>query len=269
MKTVEKSNGMKFGFSAVNAGQRNVSFEPQLIAVSTDGGFRITPPVSKALNLQHGENVMFVSNVDVLDVAIAQKDESLVAFCEEKSLELGTPEAAVEIHKEFDMWGIAKGIVERDAKGNERKTQMRLTKADRLRFVEQNYEEMLESAKNSGDEALVEAITREDVTEEEIKDILCSVVVADEITKVKGSKLASTNGVTGIGVNLTFTDTNVWKQLKYDLGEKADKLNRIYSINIEDMQDVDIFDGYETVSVKVLPLGEFVDKEPVVRVAKK
>lgn len=43
MKTV---NGMSFGFSAVNAGQRNVAVEPQLIAVSTEGNFRMTPPKS-------------------------------------------------------------------------------------------------------------------------------------------------------------------------------------------------------------------------------
>lgn len=46
MKTV---NGMSFGFSAVNAGQRNVAVEPQLIAVSTEGNFRMTPPVSLLL----------------------------------------------------------------------------------------------------------------------------------------------------------------------------------------------------------------------------
>ena len=54
MKTV---NGMSFGFSAVNAGQRNVAVEPQLIAVSTEGNFRMTPPVSRALGLSSGDYI--------------------------------------------------------------------------------------------------------------------------------------------------------------------------------------------------------------------
>lgn len=262
MKTFSKEKTIKFGLSAVNAGQRNVVCEPQLIATSTDGGFRVTAPVTKALGLQHGENIMFVSNIDAIDMAIAQKDENLVNFCEEQGLDFGSVEATNAIHKEFDVWAIAKGIVERDTKGNVKKTSMRLTKEDRLRFVEQRYEEMLASAKESNDESLVDAITREGITEEEVKDILCDYVVADEVDKVKGSKLASTSGVTGVGVNLTFTDTNVWKQLKYDLGENSGKINRVFSIDMESMTDVEIYDGYENILVKALVLGDFVDKEP-------
>ena len=136
--------GMSFGFSAVNVGQRNVNVEPQVIATSTEGGFRITPPVSKALNVGHGENIMFITNVDNIDAAIASRNEELVAFCEEQGLEFGTPEATIAIHKEFDLWGIAKGIQEFDPKGNAKYVQERLSKKDKINFVNANFEAMLE-----------------------------------------------------------------------------------------------------------------------------
>ena len=94
---------LQFGFAAVNAGQRNTSVEPQLVATSTEGNFRLTAPVTRALGIRPGENVMFISNLANIDAAIAAKEETLVAFCEEQGLEFGTPEAVVAIHKEFDM----------------------------------------------------------------------------------------------------------------------------------------------------------------------
>ena len=56
-------NFSKFGFSVVNAGQRNVSVNPQLIVTTTNGGFRVTAPLSKALGLKHGTYVMFINNI--------------------------------------------------------------------------------------------------------------------------------------------------------------------------------------------------------------
>lgn len=265
MKTINGGKSMKFGFAAVNAGQRNVNVEPQLIATSTDGGFRVTGPVTRALGLQNGDNIMFISNVDSIDTAISQHDETLVQFCEERGLEYGSPEAISAIHKEFDVWGIAKGIPERDKKGNIKKTTTRLSKNDRLRYVEANYEDMYNAAMESDNSEVIAAITREGVTMDEIKAVLCEAVVGDEIDKFKGSKLASPSGVTGTGVNLTFTDSNVYKQLKQDLGDDANKFNRMFDINLDDMQDVMIDDGFEGVTVKVLPLGDYTDKEPVAR----
>lgn len=267
MKTVSK---MAFGFSTVNAGQRNVSVEPQFIATSTDGGFRVTPPVSKALGVSHGEYIMFLTNVDNIDAAIANRDETLVKFCEDAGLEFGSVEAAIAIHKEFDSFAIAKGIKEYDTKGNVKETQERLSKNDKIRFASQNFEDMVEAIKaerNSENPAkevveAVEALEREGVTKEEQIDILAQFVVPRKLPKFKGSKCANPAGVTGTGVVLSFTDTNVWKQLKVDLGEKANTVNRIFDVDIEDMQDVVVSDGFNDVTVKALILGEYTDKEP-------
>lgn len=259
-----KTNGkaMGFGFSAVNAGQRNVSVEPQLIVVSTEGNFRITPPVSRVLGIGHGDYVMFLNNVDNIDAAIAAKDAQVVAFCEEQGLEVGSPEAAIAIHKAFDMWAIAKGIVEYDTKGNQKTSTERLTKNDKIKFVSQNFADMLEQAMQQADDETKEALSRDGITKEEQIDILSAFVTPRELPKYKGSKAANPAGLTGAGTSLIFTDSNVWKQLKADMGDDATALNRVFDVDVEDIQDIVLSDGYKEVTVKAIVLGEYSDKEP-------
>ena len=59
---------------------------------------------------------MFLSNVANIDAAITNKVAEVVDFCEANGLELGSPEAAIALHKEFDMWAIAKGIIDTSLK---------------------------------------------------------------------------------------------------------------------------------------------------------
>lgn len=260
-----KTNGLKsmsFGFSVVNAGQRNVTVEPEVIAVSTEGNFRITPPVSKALGVSNGEYVMFLNNVDNIDSAISARVPEIISFCEEQGLEVGSVEAAIAIHKEFDMWAIAKGIIEYDTKGNQKVTTERLTKNDKLKFVSQNFEQMIAAAMEQADDEVKDALSRDGITKEEQIDILTAFVTPRELPKYKGSKTANPAGLTGLGTSLNFTDSNVWKQLKADMGDDATKFNRVYSIDVEDMQDIELSDGYKTVTVKALVLGDYTDKEP-------
>ena len=61
---------------------------------------------------------------------------------------------------------------------------------------------------------------------------------------------------------MNFTDSNVWKQLKADLRDEATAVNRVYELDLENVQDVVISNGYEDVTVKVLVLGESTDKAP-------
>lgn len=260
-----KTNGLKsmsFGFSVVNAGQRNVTVEPEVIAVSTEGNFRITPPVSKALGVSNGEYVMFLNNVDNIDSAISARVPEIISFCEEQGLEVGSVEAAIAIHKEFDMWAIAKGIIEYDTKGNQKVTTERLTKNDKLKFVSQNFEQMIAAAMEQADDEVKDALSRDGITKEEQIDILTAFVTPRELPKYKGSKTANPAGLTGLGTSLNFTDSNVWKQLKADMGDDATKFNRVYSVDVENMQDIELSDGYKTVTVKALVLGDYTDKEP-------
>ena len=50
--------------------------------------------------------------------------------------------------------------------------------------------------------------------------------------------------------------------MKVDLGDEATKKNRVYSLNLDEVQDIVISNGYEDVTVKALVLGEYVDKIP-------
>jgi hypothetical protein len=258
------SKGLSFGFSSVIAGQRAAgTVTPQVIAVSTPGSFRLTAPVSSVLGLQHGDYLMFLSNVKEIDDAIRDKHPDIVAFTEEAGLAIDSPEAYVALHKEFDKWGVSKGIIEYDPKGNKREVTERLSRTDRVRFVSQNFETMLESALSEGDEELREALTKDGITKDEQIEILAPFVTPKTVTKYRGSKLANMSGHSGTGVALCFTDSNVWSQLKADLKEDASKLGRHYELDLDNIQTVTISNGYEPIDVKVLILGDYKDKKPI------
>lgn len=160
------------------------------------------------------------------------------------------------------MWAIAKGIVEYDTKGNQKTTTERLTKNDKIKFVSQNFEDMLATAMEQADDETKDALSREGVTKEEQIDILAAFVTPRELPKYKGAKAANPAGLTGAGTSLTFTDSNVWKQLKADIGDNATKFNRVFDVDLENLQDIELSDGYKTVTVKALVLGDYTDKEP-------
>lgn len=253
---------VSFGFGVVTAGQRNVSYEPELVVTSNPGSFRVTPPVSKALQIAHGDNIMFIHNLDQIDAAIRDKNEELIAFCEQNGLEFGSEAANIAIHAEFDAWAIAKGVAEYDEKGNKKTTRVRMTKEDKRKYVEANFDVCLENAKNSGNEEFVAALTRDGITEEEIKALLIEALQGDEVTKCTGSKAANPAGMTGYNVTLGFTDSNVWNQMKADLKENADKVNRVFEVNVDDLIEAPIFNGYQMVTVKAAVLGSFKDEKP-------
>ncbi len=87
-----KLGNVSFGLgslSVVNSGAKVVAnVAPQLIALSTKGGFAITPAVSKALVLSTGDNIMFVNNLAWAENAIATRDEEVVKIAEENNLDL-------------------------------------------------------------------------------------------------------------------------------------------------------------------------------------
>lgn len=258
MKTFGK---MSFGMGVVTLAKRGVAAEPELILNGTVGNFRMTQPVTRALGIASGEYVMFISNTSSIDMAIAQKDEELVAWCEENGVDITSAEGIARIHSEFDQWGIAKGIQEFDAKGNPIKTTERWTKADKIEYVKGRFSELLEEAKASADEAFVAALTAEGMTEEAQIEMIAESLQPEEIDKFRGSKCANSSNLKGIGNILNFADASVWSALKSDMGATAKTHNRIYNVDITELQDVVINDGYKDVTVKVALLKEYRDVE--------
>lgn len=262
MKTIAKKSA--FGFAAVNAGQRNVASEPQLVALSTLGGFRLTGPATKILGIAPGDNVGFVSNVDRIDEAIAANTPEVVAFAEKEGLELGSAELTIALHKEFDQWAVCKGYALYSSKGVALMTKERLSMKDKEAIVKANFDEILASAMASDNDELVSALSRDGITYEEQVELLTNVVEGREVPKYHGSKSANPSGMTGVGLNLNFTDSNVWNQLKVGV-EEPTKINRIFTLLVDEVDTVMLNNGYEDVKVTIIPLGDYTDKAPATR----
>lgn len=261
MKTFKGNAKLSFGLGAVNVAKRNAVSEPELVVNPTVGGFRITPAVSRALNLTNGAYIMFVSNIDAIEQAIANKDENLVAFCAEENIDMNTPEGVKAIHEAFDEWGIAKGIQMFDKNGNAVKTKERMSKTDKVEYVTNNFDDVLKAAIENGEPEFAASLQVEGITKEEQIEILANAVNPEQVNKYYGSKCSNNSNLSGTGVSLTFSDSAVWGALKEDLGEEAKKMSRTFEVDIKELREVPYFNGHKEVIVKAAMLGEFKDTE--------
>lgn len=261
MKTFKGNAKLSFGLGAVNVAKRNAVSEPELVVNPTVGGFRITPAVSRALGLTNGGYIMFVSNIDAIEQAIANKDENLVAFCAEENIDMNTPEGVKAIHEAFDEWGIAKGIQMFDKNGNAVKTKERMSKTDKVEYVTNNFDDVLKAAVENGEPGFVASLQVEGITKEEQIEILANAVNPEQVNKYYGSKCSNSSNLSGTGVSLTFSDSAVWGALKEDLGEEAKKMSRTFEVDIKELREVPYFNGHKEVIVKAAMLGEFKDTE--------
>lgn len=261
MKTFKGNAKLSFGLGAVNVAKRNAVSEPELVVNPTVGGFRITPAVSRALGLTNGGYIMFVSNIDAIGQAIANKDENLVAFCAEENIDMNTPEGVKAIHEAFDEWGIAKGIQMFDKNGNAVKTKERMSKTDKVEYVTNNFDDVLKAAIENGEPEFAASLQVEGITKEEQIEILANAVNPEQVNKYYGSKCSNSSNLSGTGVSLTFSDSAVWGALKEDLGEEAKKMSRTFEVDIKELREVPYFNGHKEVIVKAAMLGEFKDTE--------
>lgn len=261
MKTFKGNAKLSFGLGAVNVAKRNAVSEPELVVNPTVGGFRITPAVSRALGLTNGGYIMFVSNIDAIEQAIANKDENLVAFCAEENIDMNTPEGVKAIHEAFDEWGIAKGIQMFDKNGNAVKTKERMSKTDKVEYVTNNFDDVLKAAIENGEPEFAASLQVEGITKEEQIEILANAVNPEQVNKYYGSKCSNSSNLSGTGVSLTFSDSAVWGALKEDLGEEAKKMSRTFEVDIKELREVPYFNGHKEVIVKAAMLGEFKNAE--------
>lgn len=261
MKTFKGNAKLSFGLGAVNVAKRNAVSEPELVVNPTVGGFRITPAISRALGLTNGGYIMFVSNIDAIEQAIANKDENLVAFCAEENIDMNTPEGVKAIHEAFDEWGIAKGIQMFDKNGNAVKTKERMSKTDKVEYVTNNFDDVLKAAIENGEPEFAASLQVEGITKEEQIEILANAVNPEQVNKYYGSKCSNSSNLSGTGVSLTFSDSAVWGALKEDLGEEAKKMSRTFEVDIKELREVPYFNGHKEVIVKAAMLGEFKDAE--------
>lgn len=253
-----------FGFSAVQAGQKNatVNAEPRLVANSTQGKFQITAPVSKAMNIAVGDNVMFINNIAAVEQAISQNHEDIVAWANENGVDLTSREGQDAALEAFTVWGIAKGLPQFDSKGNPVMVKERYTKEDKLKYIQLHAAELVEANR----EALIERVGNADASDEElVAAITPEDIESPTVQSVSGSKTATTSNATGVGCQLNFTDTAIWGTLKANLGDDKTKKNRIFAVLLDEGFEVPVTNGYEEKSVMVYPIEFKADEDPIVR----
>ena len=262
MKTFGKFN---FGIQAVQAGQKTstANAEPQLIANSTAGKFVITAPVSKALNIAVGENIMFLNNIAGVEAAVQSRNEDVVAYAEELGLDLSTRDGEDALVAALTQWFIAKGVLQYTSKGEPVMATERYTKEDKAKYLAEHSMEIVDANRD----ALVEQFgTMSD--EELAAHLTVDMVESPKSHAASGPTTATTASATGVGCQLVFTDSSIWNTLKKDLGDDATKKNRIYDVLLDEGQTANFNNGREEVSIYVLPIRFKEDVDPIVRVKK-
>lgn len=252
-------NKLSFGVSAVISGQRKASYEPELVALTTPGGFRITPAISKALGVQHGDYVAFVKNEDQVQKAVLDKAPAYVDWCKAAGYDPADDAAVAAFHAEYDFWGIVKGYQLFNEKGAPVMASERLSKEDRERIADENYDAMLEQALAEGSDELKAAIEEADGDKDVILPLLAQTVNIER-PKYAGSKCANASGMLGTGVVLGFCDSNIWAQLTEGKDKKS---SRSFGIDIDSLVRLEVYNGYENIEVSCLPFDPavFSDKE--------
>lgn len=255
-------NKISFGVQAVQAGQKSstVNAAPQLIANSTSGKFVITSPVSKALNIAVGENVMFLNNIAGVEAAIQQRVDDVVNYANENGIDINTREGEEQLLAVFTQWYIAKGVKQYDSKGNPVMASERYTKEDKAKYLSEHAMEIVDANRD----ALIAEFG--EMSDEELAEKLTvDMVEAPKFHACSGSKTATTASATGVGCQLNFTDTAIWGALKADLGDAATKKNRVYSVKLDEAEEVEFNNGKENVKVTIFPIEFVEDNDPIVR----
>lgn len=259
-----KTGKISFAIAAVAAGQKSsvVNAEPELIARSTVGGFTITSPVSKALNIPVGGNVMFLNNIAGINDAIARRTEDALGVAEQLGVDLETPEGQDAVREAATTWYIAKGVALYKSNGQPLMATERISKKDKEAYIKEHADEILADNR----EALIERVGDENASDDELKAaISVDDVVVPEYHALSGSKTASTGSAKGVGVQLNFTDSSIWAALKADLGDKASKNVRTFKVDLKNPETVSYNNGHENVEIPVYPIEFEKDGEPQVR----
>ncbi|MBQ3306896.1 MAG: hypothetical protein IJG68_01750 [Bacilli bacterium] len=263
--------GIKFGINAVVAGQKTalVNATPQLIVKSTPGQFTITSPVSKALGIAVGENVMFLNNINEVERALQNPSDAIMNYCNANGWDINTRQGQDEFIKDQTIWYIAKGVLLYKSNGEPVLGTVRITKEDKLAYIAEKGLEFIQSLSDEDKAALAAAKNMEDASDED----LAAALTADDIASptfhsASGSKTSATAKATGVGLQLNFTDSSVWDALKTGLDDKT-SVNRVFDVKLDEAEPFDYRngkagdDGIE--KIMVYPLSFVEDKAPISR----
>lgn len=252
---------LNFGMTAINA-VRNADEAALVIATSTKGQFRLTPKATAMIGLRPGDYIKFYDNKPTIEMAIDQHlisaDPAISEFCEANDIDITTPQGKAEFIKANRTIGVAKGYPLFKSSGMKDMTNARITEDDKVVILSNSYQEYLEMALEqltSDDSekgiALREALSKENLSMEEGIELLKPFVVGEEIQRYEGYKLASSSKNTSTGLTLTCSDgtshANLTEDLQYGF-------NREFNVD-GNFIDIEAFDGFKTISLRVYTLG--------------
>lgn len=265
-----KLGNLTFGLgslSVVASGVKTstISTEPQLIALTTKGGFALTPAVTKAMGLVSGDNVIFINNIATVESEIAAKSEEIMAIVADNGLDLENPDDVKALTAALSKWFIAKAYPLKSKTGAPLMVTARLTDKEKQELFDSQVDDIVADNR----EALIEKFKlAADASDEEIKSHLSvDDVEMPKVQSYAGAKLASNGNAQGVGLKLNFSDTCTWEQLKADMEDKT-AMKRVYTVSLADKFVTKFNDGFEDVDVTVYPLGDYTDEKPI-RVGKK
>lgn len=250
--------GLHFGMSAVQSGKRvmQASNEPTLTANSTKAKFSLAGAVTRIMGLVPGDSVQFVSNIADIDAAIAERDAEVMAWCEENNVEFGTEAARAALIQNFGEYGICKGIPLFEKNGEIKLAGVRMTAEQKAAAFELNKERIAEEVGKS-----VEEVTIGDYN--------------PTTHAYSGARTSTSSNLTGLGLPLTFSDSSMWSELKENLGDEAEKFNRVFEVNLNEPFVVAVETGKvigdekETVEVNAYKISFKSDEEPITRQSSK
>lgn len=261
---------VKFTPSVVISGQKNgnVEVKPQLEVKSTLGQFGITAPVSRALGIAVGENVMFLNDRDEIQRAIVEQNPDVINFATENGFDLNNSIDVNNFLNQVQSWFIAKGYGKFDSAGNPLMANIRMSRKDKATLFEREYNAASDEEKESMIASMREVMDNEEATYEDIinaiiEDDRVAACITKQTKAYEGSKTASTSSAVGVGVALTFTDTNIWNKMKVDLDpELRERKKRIFDVDVNAPVTMECSNGYEIVEVKAYPLTYAEDVDP-------
>ena len=262
---------MKFGINAVVSGQKSsiVNAAPQLIVKSTPGQFTITAPVTKALGVAVGDNIMFLNNIDDIEKALNNPSDEMLQYAAEMGWDLNTREGADEFIKKFTCWYIAKGVLLYKRTGEPQLSTVRVAKEDKLAYIAEHGLEFIQNMDEETKAAFAAAKNLEGADDE----TLVGALTADDIASptyhaASGSKTSTTSKATGVGLQLNFTDTAIWDSLKADLEDKS-SVNRVFDVVLGNAEEIVYKNGKAgsegDVKIMVYPISFVEDKAPIFR----
>ena len=251
-------NKVSFGFSAVVAGQKTSgNNEPQLIVNSTKVKFTVTAPVTRTMGIAVGEYIQFINNINQIENAINDGTDDIKAIAQELGVDYTTREGALAIIDACTQWAIVKGQPMLDKVGNPIMVSARLTEKDKRAYIAAHAEEALAAMRDT----LIERVGNPEASDDELIAAIDfeNDDIFPKVPGFTGSKTASTSNATGVGLQLGFTDSNVWNALKKDLGDEATKKNRIFNVLLDDAVKT-VVDGKE---LMIYPIEFKEDADPI------